>query len=504
MYWLKYLCCVLAGGLLPCAFSPMKIWPLSIISPLILLWAWKNTSPWQAFRLGWVYGFACFTIGISWAKACYTQAGYSSLVATLAMIIFISILAVFTAAPGYIVRKFYKNYAEKALWFAFPSSWVLLEWVRSWLWTGFPWLLMGYTQIDSPLKNYAPIVGVYGISFLLLLSVSVLFSLIQDKVKWNYKKTLGLSIIAAIWLGGYALQAVNWTTLQEQEHKVSIVQANIIPRVKDRFTIEDHSRVYGPITARVAGSEFIIWPEFSIPYSLPYSQFVLDELDRIGKLSNSTFIVGAMQLVPESDQYQNTLVVLGNGSGTYIKQHLVPLWEYLPHERYLSQALDYLKVRKPQMKHGPSGQKNLQTPGTVLLPIICYEIAFAEAVRRDLFAQNANAIVNISEDGWYTGTWAIGQNLDMVRMRALENERFILKSTTTGLSAIIDNKANIIAIAESDTPQAISGVFKDTVGFTPWTRLGADNLMLIIVLLWLIASIKYPSFKRQVEFCPTQ
>lgn len=497
MRYLKYLYCAAAGAILPCAFSPLKIWPLSILSPLVLLWAWNNSTPMQAFRWGFVYAFAVFAVGVGWIKACYLEVGYSQLVATLAMICFISILASYTGVIGFIVRKFYKNYSVRALCFGFPCLWVIFEWVRSWLFTGFPWLLMGYTQIDSPLKNYAPIVGVYGVSFLLLLTVSLVYIILNFNNKNHQQKYLATFFILVIWLGAYPLRIIKWTTLQNQEHTVSMIQTNLSPKIKLALNFVEHARVYWPITTNGIGSSFVIWPEVSVPYTIPYSQPLLDELDKIGKQFNTTFIIGAIYAIPESTEYYNSLVVLGNGHGIYNKQHLIPLWEYLPNKKYLGKILQYLKVEKPLIRPGIAGQNNIQVPNTTLLPLICYEIAFPDAVRRALLASKANAIVNISEDGWYVGTWAIGQNLDMVRMRALENGRYVIKSTTSGYSTIIDNKGNIIVISNMYRPQVISGVFKDANGLTPWTRLGADRLMILLAIIWLLSTINYRCFKKR-------
>jgi apolipoprotein N-acyltransferase len=497
MRLLKYISCIIAGAFLPCAFSPLQIWPISILSPLVLLHCWRKATPRQAFGLGWVYGYAFFTVGIGWAQSCYIQTGFTKPIAILCMIVFIAILAVFTALPGYIIKKFYSSYSNKALCFAFPCSWVILEWVRSWLWTGFPWLLMGYTQIDSPLRNYAPIVGVYGLSFLLLLSIALLYTILDFSKRWSLTKDLALCLIIVIWLGGYALKYISWTSLLNKEHTVSIVQANITPQAKDRLTLDDHRRIYGPLTQSSVYSEFVIWPETSVPYFIPYSQPLLDELDKIGKQFNTTFIVGVMAEALDHTRYENAFIALGNGSGRYNKQHLIPLWEYVPHENYLIPVLDYLKVRKPRVIHGTAGQQKLQIQGTVILPLICYEIAFPQAVRRDLLATGANVIFNISEDGWYADTWAIGQNLDMVRMRALENGRYIVKSTGSGLSTIVDNKGNIVVIAKPYTPQVIQGTFKDATGFTPWTKLGAAKLMAIFALLWGVSLVFGWQFERR-------
>jgi apolipoprotein N-acyltransferase len=485
LYYLKYPLSFIAGVIATLAFAPVNIWWLAILSPLVLLRIWRNTTGKQAFILGWVYGLGFFGFGIRWVYSCFYDFGFTPAIYSLLLfLLFVVILAVFSAIPGLILRHFYTTYTARALCIGFPCAWVICEWIRSWLWTGFPWLLMGYSQINTPLKNYAPIVSVYGVSFLLMLSVSLCYMLFASINQSNRSKSLILCSLLAIWFSAYALQKINWVKFKAS-HTVSIVQPNLTPYVKTKLSLEDHASVYMPITNKNLNAELIVWPEGSLPYMLPYSQPILDRLDQLGKENNNTFIVGAANSIAGSDNFHNSLIAVGKGSGVYHKQHLVPFWEYLPFQQYLSKIQKFMQIKRFWYESGTATQDPLHIPGLTILPVICFEISFPEEVRKSLVATNGSVIINISEDGWFADSWGAAQNFDVMRMRALETGRYIVRASTSGISAIIDNKGDIIAASQKFKAQALLGEFRDAQGFTPWTYLGTRFFMPLLFLLWL-------------------
>jgi apolipoprotein N-acyltransferase len=168
---MRIIIALLAGALLPLAFAPIGFYPLAIVAPLLLLAIWFQVAPRQAFYQGFVFGLGFFGIGASWVYVSIHEFGNTA--APLAIIfttLFVAVLALFPAIQGWLFAKIYpKPSLAKAL-LAFPALWTLMEWVRSWILSGFPWLLLGASQVTSPLRGFAPIIGEYGISLIVAFS----------------------------------------------------------------------------------------------------------------------------------------------------------------------------------------------------------------------------------------------------------------------------------------------------------------------------------------------
>jgi apolipoprotein N-acyltransferase len=482
------LLCLLAGGLLPLAFAPFSLWCLAILSPLLLLWAWSYLSPKQAFVSGWIYGLAYFGIGVSWINTSIHDFGQVPIsISLLISAIFISFLALFPALQGYMLRKFYGNYSANALLIGLPCTWVLLELLRSWIFTGFPWLLMGYSQLNSPLIHYAPLFSVYGVSFLLMLTVGLIYLILTKIKELKVKKFIYIFYLLLIWLSAYSLRNVEWTNIDPTAHSVSIIQSNLKPSYKSTLTLADNWQVYEPLTLQGLNSSLIIWPEHSVPEVLPLSQTFIDELDQFGKMHNTTFIVGVAAQIELNDSYFNTLLAVGDSKGVYHKQHLVPFGEYLPFADYLSSIVQKLGIQRSLFVADTEDQQDIIISGAPILPLICYEIAFVDLVREGLVATKAGLIVNISEDGWFGDSWGPAQHLDIARMRAIETGRYVVRSTTSGISAIIDQHGVVVEESPLFTAYVLTGNYYNASGLTPWAKLGLPFLGGLIFVIFILS-----------------
>jgi apolipoprotein N-acyltransferase len=508
----------IAGLILPLAFAPFSLWPLSIISLLLLLRFWQNASPKAAFFSGWIYGIGCYGAGVSWVFISIHRYGNTNIPLSLFITaIFIIFLGLFPALQGYLLKKFYKNNSLKLNLIGFPSSWVLCEILRSWIFTGFPWLLVGLSQINSPLKYYAPIGGVYIISFLCALSAGLLlivfrrtpFSTLLRKVfslrenffssregrarfsgtDGGYKKYI--IFLLTIWLCGWGLGNVNWTQPNNTQHSVSLIQGNINPN--DKFLLKDPIKVtndiYGQLTVKHSDSELVIWPENSLPVPIPFASDFIKQLDKFSKQKNFSLILGVPSAIPnDSDHYYNSIIGLGQAKGQYHKQHLVPFGEYLPLDRWLRGLINFFNIPMSNFKPGPPQSSNITIPGLKLLPLICYEIAYPQKVRNDLLSSAANVILTISEDGWFGDSFGPHQHLDIARMRALETGRYVIRSTTNGISAIIDTNGNILQQSPQFIQHVLTASFKDFTGFTPWVKIGLWPLLFLAISSFLLGS----------------
>ena len=341
----RYSCCyrdalaLLAGVMLTFAFAPFSLFPLAILSPALLLWLWLPISPKKAFWRGWLYGLGFFGTSIYWVFISIHTFGNASIF--LALVItgsFIALLALFPACQGYLLNRYFPENNGRKMICSFSALWVLLEWVRSWFCSGFPWVLLGDSQIYSPLKGFAPIYGVYGVSLAVLLS-----SGIWVHIGWNIKKRkyksayYSFAAFALLWIIGGGLTVMTWTQPQGKPIQVSLVQGNIPQEIKWspdqlQFTLDR----YISLTQAHWDSSIIIWPEDAIPLPLQTSIHFIDQLTIQAKQHKTSLVIG----IPiknefnnnnnNNDEYFNGVIVIGSNTDAYLKHHLVPFGEYTP------------------------------------------------------------------------------------------------------------------------------------------------------------------------------
>jgi len=487
----KYVLGLTLGSIMSCAFAPCNWWPLAFICPLALIFLWHNCTPREGFILGWLFIFGLYVVGLKWILECITDLGINRILAVIYLIVFLGFYAcLFTNLIGYIYRRFWYKNSFANLCFSLPCLWVLLEWLRSWLCSGYPWFIIGYSQLDTPLRNYAPIFSVFGVSFFLIQTVCLLFIILTFKPFWSHTKTCALLTIVAIWGGGLLLEKVNWVPLAHEKYEVGIIQANITKRLKTLMRFDEHINLYGPLLHNAKDYSLIILPEASIPLYSPLNQGVINLYAKFAQENNTSVIIGTLQLNSSSNKLRNTMLVLGTGSGSYTKQHLLAWWELLPFEKVLRNVPAIYEMKKFWFEPGSIATDLPHNAHSKIAPSICYEIVFPELVRHSILNSQAEVIVNISEDAWIDHGWGLEQNLQIVRMRALETGRYILRSATSGISAIIDPKGKIISQTQLHTRQVLHGNYQNAEGLTPWLYIGTNKLMLGIALLFLISILK--------------
>jgi len=475
-------CClaVLSGALLPLAFAPYHIWPLAMVSPALLLWLWQKTAnPKSACAVGFCFGLGFFGVGVSWVFVSIHHYGNTSLpLAVLITALFVMLLALFIALQGYVSKRFFDPQWQPFQYLAFPGLWIGFEWLRSVILSGFPWLYLGYAGLDTPLEGYAPLGSVYAISWIFALHSVALCILCSGS---RQRKIASGLLILLLWVGGAYLQKNPFVKALAKSYRLSLVQGNVKPF--DKFTHEDPigstEKIYGTLTHAHWGDDLIIWPEGAIPLPLPYADAYLKHLDEQARQHGSTLITG-IQVIDEAGSDYNALIALGMGQGLYYKVHLVPFGDFLPFDAWLRGLIGFFDLPMSSFKAGPKKQPLIHTPTLLLNPLICYEIAFPEQVRHTL--QKADAIINVSEDGWFGRSLGPHQHLQIARMRALETGRTVLRATTSGLTAIIDPFGHIVAQAPPFEATVLSGTFQAMQGTTPWIRWGLWPLVLIVGL----------------------
>jgi len=468
---------LLAGALCVTAFAPLGWYPVAYLSLAILFKQWLEDTPRQALIHGALYGLGYFGAGVSWVYvSVHTYGHVTPLPAVLVTAALVAYLALYPAVLGYCLKRWLPSSAPLWLLVAFAAGWILFEWLRGWLFTGFPWLTLGSSQVDAPLAGYAPLAAT--------LTAALLVALLHRRLR-----VTALLVLAAIWTGGILLAHVEWTGVRGAPLKVALVQGNIAQETKWAPENFKHTLTrYMTLTFELAPTDLVVWPETAIPAFYDQMQdSLIPQLDEELRNMHSVLLTGIPVLEKTTWRYYNSVVSLGESHRFYYKQHLVPFGEYLPLRGLLGDSLDALAVPNADFSSGGANQPLLVADGYPIATSICFEVAFAEEIRRDMPA--AALLVNVSNDGWFGDSLAPHQHLEMARLRAMETGRPMLRATNTGISAIIDHTGRIIARSPQFEEAVVTGTITPRQRATPYVLLGNVPVVILTVLCLLVVGL---------------
>jgi apolipoprotein N-acyltransferase len=478
----------IAGGILPLAFAPIHWFPLAIISPAILLYIFQQSTAKQAFYRGWFFGLGFFGVGASWVYVSIHHFGNANAVlAGFITLVFVMYLALFPAAVGYFFRLIFRNkqYILTTL-FAFPALWVISEWLRGWLFTGFPWLFLGDSQVNTWLHGFAAIIGVYGISLLVTFISGCLVLLVFHK-SWRIKIMCLIFILASYSIGAL-LSMIHWNKPADNALQVSLVQGNVSQTIKWSPEHLFHiMQIYKNETETHFSSNIIVWPEAAIPNFLQQITFYFQQMDQAAKQHHVAIITGVPIYNADTQQSFNGMMVLGNGHGTYLKRQLVPFGEYIPLKPFYGHFMQYFDIPMSDLSRGPIQQPAMLADNHTFAGFICYEIAYPQLVLNSM--NNMQFIVVVSDDSWFGKSMASAQQLQMAQMRALETGRYILYSTNTGITAIINPQGQIQQMLAQDTQAVLTGKIVPITGKTLLMWWNYYPLLVLIIFFLIIAFI---------------
>lgn len=472
---------LLAGAALPFAFAPFSWFFIAIISPAVLFLLWQDVSVKRGFLRGWLFGLGYFGVGISWVYVSFNDfSDMGWLAAGLLTVGFVMFLSLYIGLLGGLTARFFPAAHYSKFLLILPTAWVWIEWFRGWLFTGFPWLNLGYSQIDSPLRSLAPVLGVYGVSLAVALTAGLIAFVLQSR-HWKLEETLlSLFLFGAIWGGSWSLSTLQWHAPSADPLKVALIQGNIPQEFKwqsqyQQETLERYLR----LSQTQRDADLIIWPETAIPtfFHFKITQQLLEILMQERAIYHMDFLLG-IPYKNEPDEYYNSVLSLSELSGFYHKNHLVPFGEYVPLLNWFGSIFDVLKVPMSSFSAGAYYQNNLFAADQSIGVSICYEAAFGERIRTAL--PKASLLVNVSNDAWFGDSIAPHQHLEIAQMRALETGRYLLRATNTGISAIINPSGQVTARTPQFTTQALTATVQPMQGITPYVRLGELPLILLL------------------------
>ena len=461
------------GALAVLGFAPFYIFPAPIIAliGLIILWV-KTESAKARFALGFCFGLGLYGVGIYWIYiSLHDFGGMPWWFAGFCTFCLCAFMALFPALVGLLTARFGK------LMISAPILWGLSDWIRSWIFTGFPWLTMGYSQVPhSPLAGYMPLFGVYGVSVITVLMASSIGVWLATK-NVIYKRN-AIAIVILTFVVGGVLKVVEWTTPIGKAISVALLQGNIAQDEKwspekAQSTIDQYMQM---IIASKA--QLIVTPETALPVtSNQLDPSINDVLRAKAKQNGGDILVGLIQVnssanQPDYDRYFNSAISYGTSlNQSYSKNHLVPFGEFIPLKQVFGWIYrDWLNIPLSDLSRGGTKQQPMNLAGQKIAVNICYEDVFGEEINRQL--PTATMLVNMTNDAWWGQSYAADQHLQFSQARALETGRQMLRATNTGATAAIDQHGYVLAHVPHFTKTTLNISAQGYAGSTPYVRLG--------------------------------
>ncbi len=484
-HWLTLLALFVAGLLLPVAFAPVGWGPLAVPLLAYLFYQWQCADrPVQAWWQGWIFGCGMFVSGVYWVYISMHDYGAVPVVfSALLTLLFALFLGLFPALTGWLSVRFFSSADRVRLLLVFPAVWVLIEWVRSWFFTGFPWMNLGTSQVAWPLAGYAAIVGEYGISYLLALSAAACVYVIGATAR---ARIITLVLFIVLWSAGQSLRQVEWTDSAGDAFKVALVQGNV-----DQATKWDPDYRAQIIAAYLEQSrphwevDVMIWPETAISAFYDDVPEITAHLDKLARDTDTDILVGIPYRDQATQDYYNSVLSIGSAHAFYHKRHLVPFGEFIPLQEQLSDVLDFMGLPMSGFSRGASTQVPLSAGGYLAGLTVCYEIIFNSEVIQSLPA--ANYLVNVSNNTWFGDSSMPYQQLQMAQLRALETERYVLSATNNGVSAVVDHRGRIVGRSPQFRADVLRADVQARRGATPYVIYG--NYPIIIFLSVLLGML---------------
>lgn len=494
-----------AGALATLSFAPYNYWPLALVSLCLLFALLLQQTPKRGALIGFLWGLGLFGTGISWVHVSIANfGGMPWLAGWSLMALLIAYLAFYPALFGFLFNRFNRGRPFHQLMLSGPVFWLILDWIRGWLMTGFPWLWMGYSQIDSPYAAIAPILGVEGITLALVLTSAALVAAAYYR---NWRPLLVVALVGAISLLAGQKQWV--VPNPDKTVDVAMIQGNVPQEIKWLPSQRWPTLMkYTDLTRENWGADLIIWPEAAIPALETQVPTFLQNLDAAARNNHSTVITGILDQ-NEKGQFYNNILTLGvNAVGPYqyehaerySKHHLLPFGEFVPFGDLLRPIAPFFNLPMSSFSRGDYIQPNLEANGYSLAPALCYEVAFSEQVRQNV-DYDTEFLLTLSNDTWFGKSIGPFQHMEIAQMRALELGKPLLRATNSGLTGVVDHHGQIIASIPQFETAVLRTKVTPTEGMTPFTSLGSWPLYVYVLwaltLSWVLARRQQGRFRDQ-------
>ena len=470
-----------SGILIFLSFPKFDLEFLAWFALVPLFYAIEEKGLFHSFVHGCITGFVSFLGILYWIiVAIHTYGNVPLMLSGLILLLLVVYLSLFVGAFTFLTRLIQIRSGLQTILFA-PILWVALEYLRSFLLTGFPWASLGYSQyLNLPFIQMADITSVYGLSFVILLVNATLFGVLRQ---WSKKAfpvrevaVTALILLSFLIYGYVKMGVVERQMIQNPPLKIGLVQGNIDQSIKwDESFQKETLKIYERLSFKVAEEKpgLIIWPETATPFFFQdekeYQPMVLD----VPKRTQAFLLFGSPSYKIERgkiNHYNSAFMISPSGErvGEYDKIHLVPYGEYVPLQEFIS--LGSLGEGIGNFKPGKQ-IFNFSLPQGKFGVLICFEIIFPDLCRR-FIKGGADFLVTITNDAWFGRTSAPYQHLSMAAFRAIENRVFICRAANTGITAFIDPKGKIVKQSGIFKEGAMDGTIYLSKGKTFYTLYG--------------------------------
>ena len=464
------------------SFAPIGWYLLALVLVIPLLYCFYSCEPWHSAKLGFAFGAGLFLTSTHWLYVSIHIFGQAPwFIAVLLMFGLVFIMALYYAAIGWLISKISGRKPWVFLAVA-PNIWIIFEWLRAWFLSGFPWMTLGYSQIDSTLAGFAPLAGVFSVSLMLVTSASaILVSLMSISVR----RYIALFIAVVPWVVGGAFRTVDWTESAGAPVRTTIVQGGVS---QDRKWLREQFRptleLYRSSLIQNADSDLVLWPEVAIPAVLDQVSNYVEVLQSEVAKNNTTLLFGVLERDESLEHVYNSVIRIdGVSLQSYRKRHLVPFGEYFPVPDSIREWMRMMNLPFSDLSPGEAVQPLLtMSDGNALAVAICFEDAYAA---EQLYAfPDATMLINVSNDAWFGDSIAPHQHLQIARMRALEVGRYVIRATNNGISAFIGPDGDLIQTGEQFRYLTMTYDVIPRGGVTPYIAVGNGPVITLSLLVF--------------------
>lgn len=477
----------ISGLLLVLCFPTIDLFLIAWIALVPFLLSLYDKKPKQAFKAGIFLGMPYFFGTLYWIYHSINHYGGVSLVTSIAIVILLCLyLSLYTGIFAFLFSITIRNTKLPALLIA-PVFWVVLEFLRSYVFTGFPWSSMGYSQYKFlAVIQIADITGIYGISFLVVAvngALSDIF-LIKRRIREMPLFPLSHTVVGFSVLSLCIILTIIYGQIRlgedrtEKQVKASIIQGNIEQDKKWEPSYQNAViEIYKDLSLKAtsSSSSIIIWPETAVPFFFETDRVYTKELVDFQNQLNTYLLFGSVLIKGKTDErylLSNSAVLLdktGKIAYIYDKIHMVPFGEYVP----LQKILFFINKLVVGIGDYTRGDRYLraETPFGDFAPLICYEIIFPGLVRK-FYSNGGDFIVNITNDAWFGRTTGPFQHFSMTVFRAIENRKPVIRAANTGISGFIDSNGRIISKTNLFQMAVLTGDIKTDSTRSFYTKYG--------------------------------
>jgi apolipoprotein N-acyltransferase len=482
----RRLLAAVSGVVLAGAFAPLEWWWLAPFCVAALVWLWSSArTPREAAWLGFLFQAGTFAVGTWWLYVSIHGFGQAPVwLAFFLMAALVAIMAAYQALVGWCVARFLPRTAGLGALLAIPAAWLFVEWWRGWFLSGFPWLSLGYVLTDTPLAQLAPIVGIYGLSALVLLAGGALVALVQGtrRVRLAAVAVLVLPWPLALWGS-----RVEWTTPAGDPVRVAVLQGAVPQDMKWLESNAGHIlEIYTRLHRDALDAQLVIWPESALPAPANDLTDFLGRTWSQSRRAGADVLMGVMRVEDDGETWHNSLMALGreDAPAFYDKHHLVPFGEFFPVPQFVRRWARLMSLPdNGDFTPGAPVQPPMSVAGTTISASICYEDAYGSVQIPTVRA--SRLLVNVTNDAWFGRSSARGLHFQIARLRAIEARRFMLRAANDGITAVIDPHGRIVARAPEFEAATLRATVQPREGDTPylvtgnWPIVGASALALL-------------------------